>query len=33
MSHAHEFDHVIVNDDLTKAIAEVEQIVLQMITQ
>lgn len=31
MSHAHEFDHVIVNDDLTKAIAEVEQIVLQLI--
>lgn len=31
MSHAPEFDHVIVNDDLTKAIAEVEQIVLQLI--
>ena len=33
MSHAQEFDYIIVNDDLTKAIAEVEQIVLQMITQ
>jgi guanylate kinase len=31
MSHAHEFDYVIVNDDLIKAIAEVEQIVLQLI--
>ena len=33
MSHAQEFDYIIVNDDLTKAITEVDQIVLQMISQ
>lgn len=33
MSHAQEFDHVIVNDDLNKAIAAVEQLVLQLISK
>ena len=33
MSHAQAFDHVIVNDDLNKAIAAVEQLVLQLISK
>lgn len=31
LSHAKDFDYVVVNDDLTKAIEEVERIVEQMI--
>jgi guanylate kinase len=31
LSHAKDFDFVVVNDDLTKAIEEVERIVEQMI--
>jgi guanylate kinase len=31
LSHANRFDHVVINDDLNKAIAEVEQIFLALI--